>query len=423
MLKKMKWRWGLGWVIGILLILGLLGCQANIPTAEGDNQPEVDHPAEEIHEELPADVVELTPESIELGNIRIEKCRRIELQEFLETTGVVSPDESRVAHIRPLARGVIETVYVRRGDRVKKGDPLMLYDNIELGEMIGEYLSRKAQLQRHLAEMEVARKFWERGVELLEAEAIARKEVELREAQFKNTQATVEGWRSEIAETEEKLHRFGLTEEEILGLDNHRGRGGHRTASHNTLRAPFSGVIIGYNVAEGELVEPTRELMMLADVSTVWVLADVYEKDLGQIREGRNVEIVSSTYPDEIFSGRLTYISDVLEKETRTARVRCVVSNLERLLKLEMFVTVRIPTIRRKMTLAVPQQAIQNIDGRNVVFVREDLEHFRSVEVETGLAADGWIEVSNLQEGAEVVSEGSFYLKSTLKRSEIEPEH
>ncbi len=414
MFKVKKLRRSPGYLLGILLSHALLSC---------GGAAAVENHEEEDHEELMGGVVELTLEAIRRGNIQIEESKRIKLQEYLATTGVVSANESRVAHIRPLAEGVVERVHVRRGDRVRKGQPLILYDNIELGEMIGEYLSQQAQLQKHLAELEVARKFWERGVELLEAQAIARKEVELREAQYKNTQAMVESQRSEISKSEEKLHRFGLAEEEILGLESRDGLGGHRTASHNTLYAPFSGVIIDYNVAEGELVEPIRELMTLADVSTVWVLADVYEKDLGQIREGQSVEIVSPSYPNEIFRGRLTYISDVLEKETRTARVRCVVSNPERLLKLEMFVTARIPTIRKKSAVAVPEQAIQNIDGQDVIFVVEGPGHFRKVPITPGLKTNGWIEAGGVEEGNRVVSKGSFYLKAALKRSEIETEH
>ncbi|GAB4243447.1 MAG: efflux RND transporter periplasmic adaptor subunit [Acidobacteriota bacterium] len=406
-------------LIAALVTLALSGCGGGLPAAEPDVQPE------EVHEDLPNDVVGLTPESIQNAGIRIEKAETIRLQEQLETTGVVSPNESRVAHIRPLARGVIEKVYVRRGARVSQGRPLILYDNIELGELIGEYLSEQAQLQKHLAELEVTRKFWERGVELFEVQAIAEKEVELREAQLKNAQAMVESQRSEIAKIEEKLHRFGLTESDIKELNQteHREGGRHRTASHNILRAPFSGVIIGYDVAEGELVEPSRELLTLADVSTVWVLADVYEKDLGLIREGQQVTIFSPSYPERTFRGRLTYISDVLEKETRTARVRCVVSNPENLLKLEMFVTVRIPTIRQRTTVAVPTEAIQNLDGQDVVFVAEAPGRFRKVAVNTGLTAGGWTEVDGVAEGTPVVSKGSFYLKSTVKRSEIEPEH
>lgn len=415
-----------GFLILGLAAIGLNACGSQTAGEDPAAQSMATHSQkEELHEDDSDDAVELSQESIQKANIEIAKSRTMPLQQYLETTGVVSPNESRVAHIRPLARGVIERVYVRRGARVDEGQPLILYDNIELGELIGEYLSRRAQLQRHLSELEVARKFWERGLELLEAQAIAEKEVELREAQYKNAQAMVESQRSEIAKREEKLHRFGLSEDDIdqLNQADRSQEERHRTASHNVLRAPFSGVIIGYDVAEGELVEPSRELLTLADVSTVWVLADVYEKDLGLIREGRSVEIQSPAYPDRTFQGNLTYISDVLEKETRTARTRCVVANPEGLLKLQMFVTVRIPTVQQKTAVAVPEEAIQNLEGQDVVFVAKEPGRFTKVAVTTGLSADGWIEVAGFEENVPIVSRGSFYLKSAFQRAEIEVGH
>jgi cobalt-zinc-cadmium efflux system membrane fusion protein len=206
----------------------------------------------------------------------------------------VSPDESTLVNIRPLARGVIEEVRVRRGDRVRKGATLIQYDNIELGELIGRYIDQHLQIHSAEAEVEVSRKFWERGLELLEVQAIARKEVELRELEFKKAEAALAGRRGVLENIEEKLHRFGMSEEDINAL-NETHSGGHRTASHSLLKAPFSGVIIDYNVAQGEVVDPTRELMTLADLSTVWVLADIYEQDLGLLKEGQMVEVVSSS--------------------------------------------------------------------------------------------------------------------------------
>jgi len=399
-----------------LLVLTSVSCgsfvDSKAPVERLDTLPEPGH----------SDEIQLTAESIRQAGIRIESSKQVEFVKYLEATGTVSPDESRVVHVRPLARGVVDEVYVRRGDRVRKGQPLVQIDNIELGELVGQYLSQHLQHHRNETELEVARKFWERGVELLEAQAIARKEVELREAQYKNAQAMVDSQLAVIENTEEKLHRFGLTEEDIEKL-NADHSGGHRTASHSQLKAPSRGVIIEYNVAPGEVVDPSRELMTLADLSRVWVLANVYEKDLGIVEEGQMVEITTSAYPERVFSGELTYVSDVLEPATRTARVRCEVPNPENLLKLEMFVAVRIPTSLRRIGVAVPKAAIQNIEGKDIVFVVGDAGHFRKVPAKTGLTADDWIEVDDLAAGTSVVSNGSFYLKSTLKRSEIEPEH
>ena len=294
-----------------------------------------------------------------------------------------------------------------------------------MGELIGEFLSLQAQLRKDQAQLEVSRKFWERAVQLLEVQAIAQKEVELRQAELKNAQAMVQVRLAEISITEEKLHRFGLSDDDLeeLGSGGDEGTAIHRTKSHNTLRAPFSGVIIGYDVAEGELVGPDRQLLTLADVSTVWVLADIYEKDLGLVAEGTQVDVRSVAYPERVFGGRLTYISDVLDSATRTAKVRCVVPNADGALKLGMFVSISIPSQQREAAIAIPESAVQNIDGQNYVFVALGNERFRKQLVTTGSSTDGWIGVEGIKEGTPVVAEGSFYLKSILKREAIGEEH
>ena len=400
----------------VLVLLPLVGA-CNLETVSVSE----DH--EEDRHDLPLDVVELTPESIETAQIQIEESKEMDLRIYLETTGVVSADETRLAHIRPLSRGIVEKVYVRRGDRVGEGQELVDYDNIELGELIGEHLSDLAQLQNAMAQLEVTRKFLERGQELLEAQAIAQKEVELREAEYKKAQASINSQQAELARIHEKLHRYGLSDDDIEGLDTQEYSGDHRTASHKILRAPFAGIVIGYDVAVGELVEPDRELLTLADVSSVWVLADVYEKDLGLIKTDQPVDVMTAAYPEKVFKGRLTYISDLLERETRTARVRCVMPNPDGDLKLEMFVSVKIPSIRRTVAVAVPESAIQNVEGEKVIFVAEGSGHFHKKVVQTGLSAEGWIAIDGLDEGTAVVTQGSFYLKSALSRESIGTDH
>ena len=404
------------WQIMALLFLSLvLACSLEtVPVPNEHEQEDLD---------LPLDAVELTPGSMATADIQIEKSKQVNLQIYLETTGSVSPDETRLAHIRPLSRGIVEQVYVRRGDRVEQGQPLVDYDNIELGELIGEYLSDLALLQKERAQLEVTEKFLERGRELLEAQAIAKKEVELREAEYKKAQAGINRQQAEISKVHEKLHRYGLSDEEIEKMEIGGNSTDHRTASHKTLRAPFSGVIIGYDVAEGELVGADRELLTLVDVSSVWVLADVYEKDLGLIQTGQTVDVLTAAYPDRVFRGDLTYISDLLERETRTARVRCIVPNPDGALKLEMFVTVKIPSTRRTLAVAVPESAVQNVEGQNVIFIEEGTGQFHKQVVTTGLNADGWIAIDGLAEGTPVVTQGSFYLKSALQRETIGSDH
>ena len=256
---------------------------------------------------------------------------------------------------------------------------------------------------------------------MLEAGATARTTHDIRTAEFQDAQAKVSSARALVAKVEEQIHRFGLTDNNLRKLDGKGKEGGlHRTRSHSTLRAPFSGIVTSYNVADGELVEPGDELMTITDISSVWVLADVYEKDLGQVKMGQEVKIRVASYPDDVFRGKVTYIGDVIEPETRTAKVRCVVPNRNSRLKLQMFATIAIPTKRATKVLAVPSEAIQRIEERPVVFVQLSPVEFQKREVEIGPESDGWVEIrSGLRPGEHIVTKGSFYLKSALLRELI----
>jgi membrane fusion protein, heavy metal efflux system len=160
--------------------------------------------------------------------------------------------------------------------------------------------------------------------------------------------------------------------------------------------------------------------MTVTDLSTVWVQADVYEKDIHSVREGQPAEVVVSSYPDRIFTGRITYVSDVLEPSTRTAKVRVEVPNQQNLLKLEMFATVRIPTPATRSALAIPANAVQNVDGTTVAFVKAAGDRFEKRPLRLGQRSGDWVEVTDgLKAGDTVVTEGSFLLKSEAKKSEL----
>ena len=131
------------------------------------------------------------------------------------------------------------------------------------------------------------------------------------------------------------------------------------------ITAPFDGIITKAVTAPGEVVEPSTELFTVADISRVWVQAEVYEKDLGRLQVGQSAIIHVDTYPDEPFAGKVTYISDALDPQTRTAKVRCEVANDGVRLKLDMFATVQLPTTFSRQAIAVPVGAIQQLDDQD----------------------------------------------------------
>jgi cobalt-zinc-cadmium efflux system membrane fusion protein len=364
------------------------------------------------------DTVQIAPESQKEVGIDFETIGFRSLSDILFATGVVSEDPLRVAHIRPLARGLIEKTYVRLGDRVSKGDPLVEYDNIELGIAIGEYLSAQAELQRSLTDLQVKKTILDRGKEMLKVGAIARTAYDLREAEYRDAEAKTAGARATVAKIVEQIHRFGWTDQDLANLPARQSAG--HSISHSVLKAPSSGIITEYHASVGEVVEPSNELLAITDMSSLWVLADVFEKDLAHVQSGKAVLVRVASYPRRIFQGKITYVADMIEPRTRTAKVRCVVENGDGLLKLEMFATVEIPIDRINSVLAAPDSAIQQINGKSVIFVRKSEREFQKREVQTGLASGGYTEIrSGLKTGDQVVTRGSFVVKTAFLRDLI----
>lgn len=379
---------------------------------------------EERAEELPPGVVAVPAAAQRNAGLQTLTVERRVLPASIEVTGAVAPVESRVAHVRPLARGVVESIGVTLGARVTQGQALVTYDNIELGELVGSYLSQVAAQRQAEADLEVRQQALQRAEDLIKLEAVAQQTVEQRRAEFKNAQAGVVSQKARVAQIEEQIHRFGLSEADLGRLSPDEGAAGHRTASHSVLRAPFAGVVTTFDVAAGELVEPASELMTISDLSTVWVLADVYEKDIAKVRLNSDVNMRVDAYPDRTFVGRVTYISDIIDPQTRTAKVRCVIANSDGALKLDMFVTVSVATTDSREGIVVPVAAVQQIDGASVVFVRQTPERFLRRNVTLGVSAGDVVEVTTGLQGGEVIAgAGSFYLKTAALQDRIGDEH
>ena len=281
------------------------------------------------------------------------------------------------------------------------------------------------------ANLEVRRRSFERAEQLIGLEAIAQQTLDLRRSEFEQARATLMSAQAEVSRIEERIHRFGLTDDDLREVAPPGAAGElrdaaerHREASLNVLRAPFDGVVTEYGVAIGDLVTPARELLTITDISTVWVLADVYEPDLGRLPVDAEVTIRVDAYPDRLFAGRLTYVSDTIEASTRAAHVRCVVANPDDALKLGMFARVTIPTNETISALAVPVDAVQRIDDQPVVFVRTGATTFERRDVALGVTAGGEVEVvAGLAAGESIVAAGSFYLKTALLHERIGHAH
>jgi cobalt-zinc-cadmium efflux system membrane fusion protein len=311
--------------------------------------------------------------------------------------------------VSPRIAGRVVEVRVSLGDRVEKGHVLAEIDSIELGQAKAEYLKAKA-------DYEVARAEYQREERLFRKEISSEKEYLGAKGGFLRSEAGLNTAR-------ETLRLLGLSDAEISGLA--WDVKGH-ASSHYLLLAPFDGTVIEQHTILGELVTPEDNLYTIVDLSRLWILLDIYEKDLRLIGGGREVDIDVDSYPGERFKGTVTYVSDTLDESTRTAKARVEILNPDGKLKPGMFATaaISLPSTDGKEVVAVPASAVQRIRGRAAVFVREGEGAFEMREISPGRESGGFVEVSDsIRPGDEVVTEGGFYLKSIVLKDEMGEGH
>ena len=366
--------------LALLMVCGLMLLSCSKPKAEPESKTEAPKQEATTGEKGEADTVEISPEAQQRAGIVITAAASTPMTQHLQVTGTVQPIDSGVAHIRPPARGRLLEVLVKAGDRVAAGQVLAQLDNIEAGEISAQYNSARAELQRLKIRLAAQQRQVERNRRLAEIGATPQKDYEFSLAEQQGMEEGIRAQESTIAGLSARLRRFGIGEEA-------------NAPSTTALRAPFAGVIIHMAAAPGDVVESGAELFSLANLSTVYVQAQVYEKDLGQVRVGQTASITVDSYPGEHFTGRVASISDLIDTQTRTAAVRCQVANPGGRLKLDMLATVQFPASTKRATLSVPSDAVQTVDGKSVVFIRSSPSRFSVRQVETGGMSEGRTEI------------------------------
>lgn len=393
----------IGGFLGLFLILFFIFHS----TSRTKSQDKYKETQTTVHEEQESDVVHLTKEQIKSAGIITSKVKKLTLYETIKVTGEITFNEYRLAHIVPVVSGIVKTIYKVLGDSVQKNDLLAILDSTEFGEAKSEYLKAKKEL-------EIAKKNYEREKRLFEEGRITT-ESELLEAEgaYKKAQ-------TELMVAERKLHFLGLTDEDLLKVENENGA----TITQFPIKSPIAGTIVEMHLAKGEFVESTSDIYLVADLSQVWVLADVYEKDFSKISQAKEAHIFVKAYPDKEFIGKIFYISDVMDKNSRTIKVRIEVPNPKGLLEPGMFAKIEIPVKEKKNVLAIPKKAILSRLNTAIVFVEEKPGEFHQKEIITGLQYNGWVEViEGLKEGENIVIQGNFLLLSELEKFKFKEGH
>ncbi|MDH4301104.1 MAG: efflux RND transporter periplasmic adaptor subunit [Nitrospira sp.] len=348
-------------------------------------------------------LLRLTPEELSRMQLELVPVTQGQLLSHREFPATVQANQNELAEVTALIRGRVVKVHVDVGQDVKKGALLAMLHSVDLGVAEGDYLKAGARL--HEAELAHLR-----AKDLYENKAVSLAELQKREAAMKTA-------RAEVREAQNRLQLLGVPTDEINRLDREL-----TIKADMPLRAPFDGRVITRNITRGEVVETEQKLFTVANLTNVWVIGNVPEKDVRFIRKDQKVSVVLAAYPHAIFSGTITYVGDVLDSATRTMSLRVTVPNPDRLLKPEMFAIISVLATSSPDVLSVPLAAVQDGPLGKTVFVQRESGVFEPRTVKLGNEEGDVVRVlEGVKAGEQVATRGSFALKSEMERHKIEP--
>jgi cobalt-zinc-cadmium efflux system membrane fusion protein len=369
-----------------------------------EEKKEAGHEGE--HEGEGPGVVTLSPEKQKSSGIEVRQVAPEDTAIPLSATAVMEINMDRSAKISPRVTGKAVRIIASQGDRVKAGQALAYLDSVELDQTWADY--HKAQ-----GKVELARKNLQREETLFEKKVAPEKDV------LKAKQ--------ELGEAEADLNlakeHFRLLGVNVSQFESSKGNGNHPLIPVTT---PVGGVVLEKTITQGEMVNSEKALFTVADLSTLWVVIDIYEKDISRLRLGTGVKVSVTAFPEKTFRGKISYISDVVDERTRTEKARVTIDNSSGLLKPGMFATVLTEATSggTERLIAVPEEAVL-IDGmKRYVFIQIAPDKFKVREIEAGRTLGNRLEVTEgLKEGEMVAVKGAFILKSELKKGELVDEH
>ena len=317
------------------------------------------------------------------------------MQTLHSAMGKVLAPQSRQAKVSYAFPARIATVHVKIGDWVEKDQPVLTLQSEEVGRAKTDYYMAVADLELAEQNFEREKRLFDRGVG-------AQKNTLAREAEFKVAQANLEA-------AHKKLHVLGFSEEEVESLST-----SHQINPEIVIYAPISGRVIEHNAVLGSMIDQSTDLMTIMDPTLLWVNADIFERDIAKIRIGQNVQVTVPAYPGEVFRGKISFIGEIMNQETRTLNVRAEVQNKNFRLKQGMFADVRIFLNGGQRVLAVPTEAVLEDNNENIVFVKTNGQYAPRIVTVSAVQNGNTAIAAGLDEGEEVVIKEAYMLKSKL---------
>jgi cobalt-zinc-cadmium efflux system membrane fusion protein len=321
----------------------------------------------------------------------------MEVRETLRVPGRVEVDEQRVARVGSSVTGRINDIEATVGQDVKRGQRLATLTSTELSATQLEFL--KSYSQKILAERAA-----QRAQQLFDADVIGQAELQRRQAELSQADA-------EVSAARDQLLVLGMSERSVLELAASR-----KVNSLTTVTSSIAGTVIERRVTQGQVVQPADTMFVVADLSSVWLVADVPEQRAELLRSGDTIDAEIAALPGRRITGRLSYVSATVNPETRTVKVRMDLPNAAREYKPAMLATVLIKSRPQKQR-AVPVQAVVREDNKDFVYVQTAGSDFLLRQVALGAEHDEHrVLIGGLRDGEKVVLDGAFLLNVERQR-------
>ena len=332
--------------------------------------------------DAPDGTVTINPTVVQNIGVRTTQARLKTLSRTVRTVGRVTFDEKRVARLHPKYDGWVEKMFIdKTGDKVSKGTMLMSIYSPQLVSTQEEYLLALGNVRI------------------------------LKNNPFPDVR---NGAQSLLRSARERLQLLDVPAHQIKQLEQHRKimKGVH-------IHSPFDGIVMNIGARDGQRITPETELYMIADLSRVWVIVDLYEDDLPWVRVGDTADMKVAGIPGRTFTGKVSYIYPYLEAKTRTVKMRLEFSNPELALKPDMFANVTVQAAKQINTVTVPSEAIIRTGEQEQVFVQRGSGKFEPRKVIVGVDSKGQVQIiKGLKAGETVVTSSQFLIDSESKLKE-----
>ena len=331
----------------------------------------------------------------------------------IPATGKILVPEDRVAVIGPVNEGRIVRLYAGQGTRVTKGQKLADLESADIDQAEADYLKALADYENarrsSAAEIKLAQENYDRAKLLFEQKITAGKNLQSAEHDLEVAKASAEnsinGTNAALIAARRHLLILGIKDSTIDSLQKRT-----ELAATFSLNSPIDGIVVERNATVGASVGTDANLFKIIDLSRVWIDANVFEKDLQQVKSGQDVQVTVPAFPGTTFSGKVILINSVVDPDTRTVKVRTEVANPDGRLKPDMFANVQIVTALNRTAISIPQSAVLNDEGKTVVFVAEG-NAYKKRQVQAGIQNDDRVEIiDGLNAGDKVVVKGNYLL-------------